>query len=271
MSIISLTTDFGNADGYVGIMKAVILSIAPQAVLVDISHEIASWNIPSAAWVIGNAVKFFPPGTIHLAVIDPGVGSSRQTVLLSDAQNYFVGPDNGSFSQVLQSKNAAWRAYRIENPHYWRPHVSTTFHGRDIMAPICAHLANGVRPERFGPQIDVDSLVRLDLTSFSRGTDSLEGLIAHVDRYGNLITNVPAAAIDHSQERWGSTVYRVNGLFDAIVEDTYASASEGRLAAIIGSHGFLEMAVCRGSAAALLNLKAGDSFTIEIVSQAFSS
>ncbi len=151
MTIITLTTDFGLSDGYVGAMKGVILGIAPAAHLVDLSHEIAPQDVRQAAHVLADAVPYFPAGTVHLAVVDPGVGSARRPLLITTPRAAFVGPDNGLFTFILGT--AKTQAWALDQPGYWLPEISRTFHGRDIFAPVAAHLACGVPPEMLGSPI----------------------------------------------------------------------------------------------------------------------
>ena len=191
MSTITLLTDFGTRDGYVGAMKGVLRRLAPQAQIIDISHDIPPQDIHQAAFVLRSILPYFPEDTIHVVVVDPGVGSERRPVAVIGEQASFVGPDNGVFTPVYESQPAA-EIFELRNPAYHLPEVSATFHGRDIFAPVAAHLANGVAPEMLGPR--VDDPVRLLLPQALRLADgSLQGTLQAVDHFGNCISNIPGA------------------------------------------------------------------------------
>ena len=240
MTVISLTTDFGMADGYVGIMKGVILRIAPHVRFVDLTHDIAPQNVPQAAYVLARAALYFPEATIHLAVVDPGVGSTRRPLLVTTERAAYVGPDNGIFSHALAEAGA--QAWELDQPRFWLPQVSRTFHGRDIFAPVAAHLANGIPPEQLGRPIA--DTVRLTLAEPRRRSDgSLSGEILSIDRFGNLISNIPAAWVAS-----GGWRCRIEG-HDAPLLSTYAEAISGALVGLIGSDGTVEIAVRNGNAA----------------------
>jgi S-adenosyl-L-methionine hydrolase (adenosine-forming) len=240
MTVISLTTDFGMADGFVGIMKGVILRIAPHVRFVDLTHDIAAQNVPQAVYVLARAAPYFPTGTIHLAVVDPGVGSARRPLLVTTERAVYIGPDNGIFTRVLTEPGA--QAWELDQPRSWLPQVSRTFHGRDIFAPVAAHLANGIPPDKLGHPI-VDT-VRLALIEPHRHSDgSLSGEIVSIDRFGNLISNIPAAWVAS-----GGWRCRIAGR-DAPLLSTYAEAVTGALVGLIGSDGTVEIAVRNGNAA----------------------
>lgn len=250
MSIVTLTTDFGLADSYVAVMKGVILGIAPAAQLVDITHQIAPQNVREAAYVLSTALAHFPPDTVHLVVVDPGVGSARRPLALQVGAARFVGPDNGVLAPALASGPAS--IVHLDNPRYWRPVVSQTFHGRDIFAPAAAHLAAGVPLTRLGAP--VDDPVLLDLAQPARlASGALRGQVVHVDRFGNLISDIPA--------RWlagAAWTVCIAGLELDGVQPTYASAAEGQLLALVSSGDTLEVAVRGGSAAQRLGVDAGE-------------
>jgi S-adenosylmethionine hydrolase len=250
--IITLCTDFGLQDGYVAAMKGVILSIAPQATLVDISHEIAAHNVRQGAYVLASACPFFPEGTIHVVVIDPGVGTGRQAVAVCTARHTFVAPDNGVLSLALRGE-AMCQAVSLTAQAYWRePKTSSTFHGRDIFAPVAAHLARGVALEALGDPVEgLQSLPSSGVIRDPRG--GLVGHVVHVDHFGNLITDIPAAQL-LSRHDWQieAGTGRIQGL-----QDTYARVAPGQMLALIGSHDCLEIAVREGSAAERLGLDIG--------------
>jgi S-adenosyl-L-methionine hydrolase (adenosine-forming) len=251
MTIITMTTDFGLADGYVGIMKGVILDIAPHARLVDLSHEIAPQDVQHAAYVLRRATPYFPRGAIHLAVVDPGVGSTRRPLLVMTARAAFVGPDNGLFTAALDDPGAA--AWTLDKPEFWLPQRSATFHGRDVFAPVAAHLAMGRTAQELGSLID--DAVRLPALLPERiGTTRVRGHVIHVDRFGNLISSIPATWVSEGQ--WscsiaGRTIERISR--------TYADAAPGALLALVGSGGTVEIAVRDGSAAQTLGTARGAS------------
>jgi S-adenosylmethionine hydrolase len=193
-SIIALMTDFGLGDGDVGVMKGVMLSIAPAIHLIDLTHDVAPQNVLSGAWILGASYRYFPEGTVFTCVVDPGVGSTRRAIALHVGKWFFVGPDNGLFSFVL-AEQSLHEAVRLTNPMYQLPQVSSTFHGRDIFAPAAAHIARGVSLAEFGPRIDPADLIRLEQAHFERQGRLINASIIHVDNFGNLITSIPLTAV----------------------------------------------------------------------------
>ncbi|HSR10840.1 MAG TPA: SAM-dependent chlorinase/fluorinase [Thermodesulfobacteriota bacterium] len=257
-SIITLTTDFGTAGEYTGAMKGVILGINPAARIVDITHEIEPQNILQASWVAAKACPYFPPGTIHVVVVDPGVGTDRRGILVETKRGFFVGPDNGVFTPLLQ-KDA--RLYELTRTKFFLPEISSTFHGRDIFAPVAGHLSRGVAPRSFGRK--AADPVRLDWPrpAFSRGT--LTGQVLWADNFGNLITNIrredcgeeaEARALEVRARRW-----KMQG-----ISRTYAEAQPGRPVALFGSGGTLEISVNRGNASVELGLGPGDKVAVHL-------
>ncbi len=252
MPIITLTTDLGLSDGYVGAMKGVILSIAPDAQLVDISHQIAPQDIRQAAYVLHDAAGYFPAGAIHVAVVDPGVGSVRRALVLRTSQAFFVGPDNGVFTLFLADAPDA-ECYALENPAFMLSRVSATFHGRDVFAPAAAHLARGVPPADFGPRV-------YDPVTFAvpRPVEQTGGRwLAHVlyaDHFGNLITSLTRDTLDGATSAEISIgPRRITRRILRIVR-TYADAAPGELVALFGSSNHLEISVVNGNAAQTLGL-----------------
>ena len=251
MSIITLTTDFGSADGYVGAMKGVILGIAPDVRLVDLSHEIAAQDVRGAEYVLGHAAAFFPAGTVHLAVVDPGVGSRRRPLLVTTPQAIYVGPDNGLFTFVLEEAGAA--VFELDRPKFWLPNISRTFHGRDIFAPVAAHVARGVAPHALGSLIG--DPVRLPTAAPLRRADGhVAGHVIHVDRFGNLITDIPGGWVDEG--RW---YVEIAGRRVSQFGATYADATAGALLILVSSAGTLEIAARDGNAAAQLGVGVGET------------
>jgi S-adenosylmethionine hydrolase len=260
MAIISLITDFGTRDEYVGLMKAVILGIDPAAVIIDVSHSIEPQDVAQAAYMLESAYRYFPDGSLHLVVVDPGVGTDRAILYLEADRQRFLAPDNGVLS-LLMSPDRAARLRRVENPQLQRPAVSPTFHGRDIMAPAAGHLSKGLAAKELGPEMDVVRVVHIE--SLRAGLDAdgtLLGRVVHIDRFGNLITNIDAVALRQMGTTPAGRCLRVIIGDHAVmgIVGTYADAAAGRLLALIGSRGYLEIAVNAGSAQALSNACKGD-------------
>lgn len=252
MSLITLTTDFGLADSYVGAMKGVILGIDPTAAIVDISHDITPQNVREAAYVIYTAYPYFPPDTVHVVVVDPGVGSRRRAIALRAAQACFVAPDNGVLSYVL-ARERMKEAVSLTNSRYHRPTVSHTFHGRDIFAPVAAHLARGVPLTKLGEPLSEIVAFPLPRPQVRPDGDVI-GHVLHIDRFGNLI-------LDVREEDGVLGEGLVLEFADHRVQSlgrTFADVSAGELVAYIGSSGYLEIAVREGNAARLLDMKVGD-------------
>jgi S-adenosyl-L-methionine hydrolase (adenosine-forming) len=239
--IVTLTTDFGTADGYAGAMKGVILARCPHARLVDLSHELAPGDLAGASHLLGRATPFFPAGTVHLAVVDPGVGTSRRGLALQAGEQLYVGPDNGIFSDVL-GLGGTVQAFALENADLWRSALSPVFHGRDVFAPIAAHLASGGALPAVGPTLRAESLIRLHVPAPRRVSEGLRGRVAHVDRFGNLVTNL-------RHPDGVEAVVEVAGRALRLAR-TYGDVAPGELVAVVGSSGFVEIAVNGGSAAA---------------------
>ncbi len=242
--ILTLLTDFGLRDGYVAAMKGVILSLAPEATLVDISHDIPPQDVTAAAFVLASCWRFFPEGTVHLSVVDPGVGSSRRAVAVSTLGHFFVAPDNGLLALALAGA-PSFAAVALTNPLYWRtPTPSRTFHGRDIFAPAAAHLAKGVPLGALGEPLA--DLVRLPWPQpIPLPAGGWRGEIVYVDRFGNAITNLPEALVASYREGWFCAgPFRLRGL-----AHTYAEVERGAPLALIGSHGYLEFALREGNIA----------------------
>jgi S-adenosyl-L-methionine hydrolase (adenosine-forming) len=253
---IVLLTDFGSRDGYPGVMKGVILGIAPGAVLVDLTHEIAPQDVAGAAWALHTAWRYFPLGTIFLCVVDPGVGSTRRPVALAAGGRLFVGPDNGLFSYVLAAAPPD-EAVALDDPRFHLPHPSATFHGRDIFAPCAAHLARGIPLGKLGSAVAVTSLVTFALPRPVWQGDMLHGHVLHVDRFGNLITDV-AGALAAVLLAIPSARLAVAGRDISARAHTFAEGPEGEPFLLADSSGHLAIAVRNGSAAALLSAGRGD-------------
>ncbi|WP_456432388.1 SAM hydrolase/SAM-dependent halogenase family protein [Thermosulfuriphilus sp.] len=252
MPIITLTTDFGLRDSYVAEMKGVILSLCPQVTLVDATHEISPQDIVEGALVLASFYRFYPAGTIHLAVVDPGVGGPRRPIVVQAGGHLFVGPDNGLFALVLQ-REGDFSAYEIRHSDYLLPEISTTFHGRDVFAPVAAHLARGLDPQRLGPLLE--DLVRLDFPLPRKEGHRIIGQVIHVDHFGNLVTNIPATFLESL--RPSETVVEIAGRRILGLKRTYIEVPPGVILALVGSHGFLEIAANQTSAATTLEAGRG--------------
>jgi hypothetical protein len=261
-SIITLTTDFGLDDIYAGVMKGVILSINPACTIVDITHAVAPQDIAAGALALDSACPYFPRGTIHVAVVDPGVGSGRRPIVLETDRCMFVGPDNGIFTFAIKSPGLK-AVYELTAPEYFLPDVSATFHGRDIFAPAAAHLSKGLLPERMGRRID-DPVMLPQAVPVMRGSDGLEGRVDHIDRFGNLITTVRRNMLE-GFIRQSHIRAEVKGTTITKLMPSYAAAQEDNLFCIIGSSGRLEILLKNGSAAALLGACRGDSIVLKKV------
>ena len=260
MPVITLITDFGLADEYVGVMKGVMLSIHPQADIVDISHGIAPQNIHQAAFMLASAYPYFTAGTIHVVVVDPGVGTDRRIVCLQMKGYRFLAPDNGVLTRVLE-QGPAESVWRVENPVYWLDHVSRTFHGRDIFAPVAAHLLNGLEGNQLGRELDSTRLMRLpDMGPDIIGRGEINGCIVTVDRFGNLITNIDAKTISGVKTGKESNDLdlvmagrQISGL-----SQNYDNKGEGQPLVLVNSRGYLEIAVNKGSATDIFKVGMGE-------------
>lgn len=246
MAVITLTTDFGSADGYVGEVKGVLATRAPGAALIDVAHEVAPGDVRGAAWILRRIWTRFPAGTIHLAIVDPGVGSDRRAIVARAADRWFVGPDNGLITLVDRA-HPVREARRIRPESGERP-LSDTFHGRDVFAPAAAHLAAGMSPDEIGPSVEPSRLERLDIPQPERDGPLLRGHVLHVDRFGNLITTVPNDWLPEAAEAEIAGV-RIPG-----VSASYDAVEPGHLLLTRGSGGTLEISVRDGRASERLGV-----------------
>lgn len=238
--MITLLTDFGTADGYVAEMKGAIYRVHPAARLVDITHDIRPYDLHQAAFILGRTYAAFPPGTVHVAVVDPGVGTARKGIaLLTAGGHVLVGPDNGIFSWVVGRERVV-RRVALTNRKYFGPRQSATFHGRDRFGPVAAHLSLGTEIQRLGPE--VKALVLLSDLQARRRAGRIEGRVLHHDRFGNLLTNIPSAWVTR-----GAWRVRVEGC-PVGRASAYGHAAPGEAVAVPGSDEFLEIAVNQGSA-----------------------
>ena len=247
MTLVTLTTDFGLADGYVGAMKGVILSLAPNAQVVDIAHDIRRHDIAAGAFALASATPNFPANTIHVAVIDPGVGSERAPVVVDNGREWFVGPDNGLLSLVASSPRSV---YRISAAGFLREGASPTFHGRDVFAVAAGRLAAGAAPAEVGPACELAGCLTLPQASDKSG-DGLYGTVVHIDGFGNLITDLDPDQLPPTAQ------FLVAGLVIGELSATFASVDRDQLVAYVGSGNTLEIAVREGDAAARLDVERG--------------
>ena len=254
--MITLTTDFGSKDPYVAEMKGAILSINSKATLIDVTHEVEKFNIRMAAFVLASAAPYFPKGTVHLAVVDPGVGTQRRAILVETKQAFFVGPDNGVLVLAAQNQGIV-SIHELANPKFMLPKVSSIFHGRDIFAPAAAHLDRGIKPEEFGPQIA--DAVKPEFAIVEKHEGSLIGEVLHVDGFGNVITNITQKEIVGAK---AINIKLPKLSLKLSFGKTYAEAKPQEALVLIGSHGFAELAVNQGSAAEMFGVKTGDKVEV---------
>lgn len=251
--LITLTTDFGLSDHYVGAMKGVIASICREATVVDISHSIPPQDIAAGAFTLFSSFHLFPAGTVHLVVVDPGVGSSRRALAVQTKNFYFVAPDNGVLDYSL-SREPPEKVVELNNPRFFRKEMSQTFHGRDIFAPVAAHLARGVKLKALGSPVK-DFTVR-PLPEARRSQKGIRGEVIHIDRFGNLITNIEAKEIQESLAR--RVVFRIGNRRIRGLQSCYHDVRKGYPLALLGSSGFVELSLNEGNLARKLQAKRGD-------------
>ena len=258
-ALITLTTDFGTRDAYVGALRGVILGLAPTARLVDVTHHIDPQDVMGAAFVLREAVPYFPPDTIHLVVVDPGVGTERRAVALRSGTHRFVGPDNGVFALALDGTPPD-EIVQLDRPHAWRaPEASATFHGRDIFAPVAARLATGHTLADVGSP--VDALQRMHWALPIPDAQGIRGWVVHIDHFGNCITNISGALLEEQRQARPMKCF----VGSAVLNDrhaTYGNVPQGDPVLLTGSSGLLEIAVNAGNAADLLSIRKGDPVNV---------
>lgn len=250
-STITLTTDFGTRDGYVAQMKGVILAINPRVRVVDVTHDIEPFSILQAALVVRAVSSYFSRGTIHVVVVDPGVGGQRRGLVLRRKERIFIGPDNGLFS-LLRPSTGSWELREIQNPKYMLPDPHPTFHGRDIFAPVAAHLSREKPFNEVGPL--VDDPVELSFPQPTESEQGITGEVIYVDRFGNLTTNIAASMLRNLVDKVALKDVTISGL-----SAYFAEADPGQPVALINSFGYLEIAVNQGNACETLNANRGDT------------
>jgi S-adenosyl-L-methionine hydrolase (adenosine-forming) len=267
LTTIAMMTDFGLKDGNVGVMKGVIAGICPDAKVVDVSHLISPQSIPEAALILLRSIPYFPADTIHLVVVDPGVGTRRRPMAAHLGDAYYVGPDNGTITLWLERVRAEGRPCQfveLEKPEYWLPDVSHVFHGRDIFAPTAAHLAAGVSLTQLGTPIA--DPVELPLPRPERQGATLRGEVIHLDHFGNVASNIRAEHLAEALAEKEKLVVTLAGTRVEGLVDTFGSREPGSLIALIGSTGNLIVSVVNGSAAARLGVEVGTPMVVEFPS-----
>ncbi len=263
MGVIALLTDFGARDHYVAQMKGVLLSGCPEATILDITHEIEKFNVRAGSFILAAAARYTPKGTIHIAVVDPGVGSERRQIVFRSADALFVGPDNGLMTSAAESRGLEG-AHLIDVEGLGLRNASNVFHGRDIFAPVACELYKGTPLEEIGPKIT--DYVKSSLSAATLEKGSLRCEVVHVDGFGNIITNVRAEQLEHLGVKWGS-VFRTRLRRKTITLRflrAYSEASSGTPAALIGSHRFLEIGMNQASASKRLGVRSGDRLIIRV-------
>lgn len=260
--IVTLTTDFGLKDPYVAEMKAAILGICPNAAIVDVTHEISKFNIRMGAFMLASAVPYFPDCSVHVAVVDPGVGTQRRPIVIQTKRAFFVGPDNGVLVLAAQ-KQIIVAIHELANPKLMLQEVSNTFHGRDVFAPAAAHLLNGMKPAEFGPEIS--EAAKAEFAHVTRKKDALVGEVLHVDGFGNVITNIDGLEVARNHVECSVNVELSSFKLKLAFCKAYGEMNPQEPLVLIGSHGFLEISINQGNAAEKFKTKAGDTVKVSPV------
>ncbi|MCF8335759.1 MAG: SAM-dependent chlorinase/fluorinase [Bacteroidales bacterium] len=258
-SLITITTDFGLQDEYVGLMKGVIHSINPGISVVDITHYIPPQDVEWTAYMIYYSFGYFPKGSIHVIVVDPGVGSNRQIKLVKSAGHYFLSPDNGVMTKVVNQYQTE-EIRTISNRDYFLADISNTFHGRDIFAPVAAHLSNGVHPQMLGEASR--EVKTLSLPEPQVKDDEITGHVIHIDRFGNLITDIEQRKVDNLSISYDMLAVHLSRETICGIRKSYAEVTEGKVLGVFGSKGLLEISVNKGNAAELLDMEKGDQVMV---------
>lgn len=259
--IITLTTDFGLRDGFVGVMKGVIYGICPQAQLVDISHDVAPQNVLEGAFVLARQTPYFPPGSVHVIVVDPGVGTARRPLAARVGEHYYVGPDNGVLTPILEKAEEAslpLEIIHLDKPEYWLKTVSYIFHGRDIFSPVAAHLAAGVPLEKVGTPVNDPQ--RLNLPRPVQAGNRWEGEVIHIDHFGNISSNI------HRDHIGGQQVVQARVAGHTVPDwvNTFGEREPGALVSLYSSIDYAIISEVNGNAAVRLGIKIGDPFVVEV-------
>ena len=253
MSIITLLTDFGSKDHYVGVMKGVILDINPRAKIVDISHEVSPQNVVESAIILKNSYSYFPHGAIHVAVVDPGVGTKRKALLVSGGGYFFVGPDNGIFD-LIREQVTDFKVFELNNPRFFLETVSATFHGRDVFAPVAAYLSKGVPPLTLGRAIKTRRKLSLPKPILEK--KQIKGTIIYIDGFGNLVTNINPGHLK-SRRKGKSFKVKIRKKIIPAISAHYQEVEKGDILCLIGSSGLLEISAREANARSLLKVKEG--------------
>ncbi len=272
MPILTLTTDFGMKDGNVGVMKGVIWGICPNAVIADLSHLISPQNIAEATLILYRSATYFPKDTVHVVVVDPGVGTTRRPLAARIGDWFYVGPDNGTITMLVQrARREGWLTefFELNNPKYWLPSVSHVFHGRDVFAPSAAHLADGIPLEELGTRIE--DPVLLDLPQPAREADGWRAEVIHIDHFGNIASNLRVEHLGSSLEHKENFVVRLGMVEIRGLVDTFGQRPVGEVVALMGSTGNLIISVVNGSAVARLGSRIGDPIYVRTAKDAGSS
>jgi len=267
LPIITLTTDFGTSDHYVAAMKAAMLSISTQIALVDVTHDIPPHDVMAAGWAVRNAFGAFPKFSVHVAVVDPGVGSARRPILAVTENHYFIGPDNGIFSFVFEVEPPV-KVIELTAAHYFRTGVSPTFHARDIFGPVAVHLARGIESSNFGESID--NLTKLDIPRPKVTQEgSIRATVVHVDRFGNVVLNVTRSSMETLVQRMKASGFTATVGAVRVTQTfiTYAEAPAGIPFLLYNSSNFLEIAANQSRAADLVGAKPGDIVELSLLQQ----
>jgi S-adenosyl-L-methionine hydrolase (adenosine-forming) len=259
--IVTLTTDYGTNDHLVGVMKGVILAINPDVTVVDITHGVIAHDILDGALTIGQAYKYFPAKTIHVVVVDPGVGTERRPLLVAADQHYFVAPDNGVLSSVYDQTEAL-HVWHIISEHYFRQPVSKTFHGRDIFAPVAAWLSKSWQTSAFGEAIT--DFTRFAIPKPKTSGNTIRGVVLRVDQFGNLITNLRVEDVPVLASADGKCTIKAGSAVVTKIVGTFAEGASGEVVGIIGSSGYLEICVNKTNAARTLGVGRGTEVTVEL-------
>jgi len=255
-NIITLLTDFGEVDGFVGVMKGVMLNILPRAVIIDMTHQVPAHDIDAGAFILNSSFHYFPAGTVHVAIVDPGVGGKRRALAVQTANYFFIAPDNGILKFIFEHERPL-RVFALANEKYFLRHISNTFHGRDIFAPCAAHLCAGVKIDEFGPEIFDYQTGEIQQPLV--GIGQIIGNIIYVDTFGNLITNIPGAMVLHQSIEIGLGTSIISSISRSYDEQEHEPL------ALIGSAGFLEIAIFRQNASQRLNVRVGDAVSVKFI------
>ncbi len=254
--IVTLTTDFGHQDPYVGVVKGVILSGFPHAKIVDLNHEIPPFDLLAGAWSLHMSLSYFPSGAVHIAVVDPQVGSAQRRIALKMEDSVILAPDNGLLTAFMPT---AKQAFVLDKTEFFRSSVSSTFHARDVFAPVAAHILNGTPLEKLATEIEKESLATIDGLKPNTSAGCIEGSVVYIDRYGNLITNISAETKPKIKE------IQLSGRVLTFATGSYDTIGDGEAQVICGSHGYLEIAMNKASAQAFLNVSNSDALKITTI------